>query len=79
MVDNACHSCGASQVAQLVKSPLANAGDTRDGGLIPELGRSPGVRNGNPLLSENILAWKILWTEEPGGLQSRGSQSVRYD
>ena len=23
----------------------------------------------------NILAWKILWTEEPGGLQSPGSQS----
>jgi len=26
-----------------------------------------------------ILAWKIPWTEEPGGLQSMGSQSVRYD
>ena len=23
----------------------------------------------------NILAWKILWTEEPGGLLSMGSQS----
>ena len=66
-------------MVQLVKSLLANAGDARDGGLIPELGRSPGVRNGNPLLPENILAWKILWTEEPGGLQSMGSQSVRYD
>ena len=22
----------------------------------------------------NILAWKVLWTEEPGGLQSMGSQ-----
>ena len=27
----------------------------------------------------SILAWKILWTEEPGGLQSMGSQRVRYD
>ena len=26
-----------------------------------------------------ILAWGILWTEEPGGLQSMGSQRVRYD
>ena len=26
-----------------------------------------------------ILAWKIPWTEEPGGLQSSGSQQVRYD
>ena len=27
----------------------------------------------------SILAWKIPWTEEPGGLQSTGSQRVRYD
>ena len=26
-----------------------------------------------------ILAWRIPWTEEPGGLQSMGSQSVRHD
>ena len=27
----------------------------------------------------SILAWRILWTEEPGGLQSTGSQRVRHD
>ena len=27
----------------------------------------------------NILAWRIPWTEEPGGLQSMGSQTVRHD
>ena len=26
-----------------------------------------------------ILAWEIPWTEEPGGLQSMGSQGVRHD
>ena len=26
-----------------------------------------------------ILAWRIPWTEEPGGLQSMGSQSVGHD
>ena len=26
-----------------------------------------------------ILAWKIPWTEKPGGLQSMGSQRVRHD
>ena len=26
-----------------------------------------------------ILAWKISWTEEPGGLQSMGSQRVGHD
>ena len=27
----------------------------------------------------NILAWRIPWTEEPGGLQSMGSHRVRHD
>ena len=27
----------------------------------------------------SILAWKIPWTEEPGGLQSMGSQRVRHN
>ena len=27
----------------------------------------------------SILAWKIPWTEEPGGLQSIGSQRARHD
>ena len=31
----------------MVKNPPANAGDTRDIGSIPGLGRSPGVGNGN--------------------------------
>ena len=33
----------------VIKNPLANAGDTGDMGLIPELGRSPEGRNDNPL------------------------------
>ena len=27
----------------------------------------------------SILAWRIPWTEVPGGLQSRGSQGVRHE
>ena len=27
----------------------------------------------------SILAWRILWTEEPGGLQAMGSQRVGHD
>ena len=27
----------------------------------------------------STLAWKIPWTEGPGGLQSMGSQRIRYD
>ena len=33
----------------MVENPPASAGDTRDPGLIPGSGRSPGVGNGNPL------------------------------
>ena len=33
----------------VVKNPPANAGDKRDAGLIPELGRLPGKGKGNPL------------------------------
>ena len=58
-------------MAQLVKNLLVNAGATRDTGLIPELGRSLGGGNAT---HSSILAWKVLWTEEPDGLQSIGSQ-----
>ena len=27
----------------------------------------------------NILAWRMPWTEDPGGLQSMGSQGVRHN
>ena len=37
-----------SQVALVVKSPPAKAGDLRDDGSIPGSGRSPGGRHGNP-------------------------------
>ena len=39
----------ASQVALVVKNPPANAGDLRDIGSIPGLGRSPGRGHGYPL------------------------------
>ena len=60
-----------SQVALLVKNMPADAGDTRDMGSVPGLGRFSGGGKGN----SSILALKIPWTEEPGGLQSLVSQS----
>ena len=44
----------------------ASAYNVGDPGSIPGSGKSPGEGNGNPLTS--ILAWKIPWMEEPGGL-----------
>ena len=66
----------ASQVALVVKNPHANAGDVREAGLIPGLGRS--LEEGMATHS-SILAWKIPWTEDPGGLESVGSQRVGHD
>ena len=58
----------------MVKKNLpANTGDTRDASLIPESGRSSGVGYAN---NSSILASEILWTEEPCGLQSMGSQEL---
>ena len=54
---------------------VCSARDTGHVGLIPGLGRSPGGGNGN---HPGILTRKIPWMEEPGGLQFKGSQRVRY-
>ena len=54
----------------VVKNLPVSAGDIRDRGSIPGLGRSPG---GGQATHSGILAWRIPRTEEPGGLQSMGS------
>ena len=63
---------GASQVALVVKNPFANAEDAGDTSSIPGSGRFPG----GVATHSSILAWRIPWTEEPGRLQSTGSQRV---
>ena len=42
------------------------------------LGREDPLEEGMATHS-SILAWRIPWTEEPGGLQSMGSQRVRHE
>ena len=64
----------ASQVALVVKNPPASAGDLIDMGLVPALGRSLWVGHGNPL-----QYGEFPWTEEPGTLQSIGSQRVEHN
>ena len=55
------------------KEYACNAGDPAS---IPGSGRSPGE---GMATHSSILAGRIPWTEEPGGLQSMGSQRVRHD
>ena len=62
-----------------VKNPPANVGDTRDEDSTPGLRRSPAGSTAGSVTHSNILAWRIPWTEEPGGLPSIGSQRVRQD
>ena len=47
-----------------------------DLGSTSGLGRSPGEGHAT---HSSILAWKIPWTEEPGGLQSMESQRAGHD
>ena len=59
-------------VAQTVRN-MSNAGDL---GFISGSGRSTGEGNGYLF---QYSFWRIPWTEEPGELQSMGSQRVRHD
>ena len=63
----------ASLVAQTVKNPPA-VQET----WIRSLGQEDPLEEGMATRS-SILAWRITWTEEPGQLQSIGSQRVRHD
>ena len=62
-----------SLVAQTVKH-LPTMWETQ----IQSLGRE-GLLGKEMATCSSILAWKILWMEEPGRLQSVGSQRVRHD
>ena len=62
-------------MAQRVKNPLAMK-ETQESQV-------PSLVQEDPLEKEmathsSVLAWEIPWTEEPGGLQSLGSHTVRH-
>ena len=59
-----------------IKNSSANAGDIRDVGSIPGLGRSPGE---GMAIHSSVLTWRIPWTEKSGGLQFMGSQRTGYN
>ena len=63
----------ASLVAQMVKYPPAMQ-ETQ----VQSLGQEDPLEKGMATHS-SILVWRIPWTEEPGRLQSMGSQKVRHD
>ena len=60
----------------MVKNLLAKAGDETQ---FPSLGGEDSLEQGMATHSSIILAWTIPWMEEPGGLQSMGSQRDRHD
>ena len=64
---------GSSLVAHMVKN-LPATQETRVGSLRPKDSLEEGMAT-----HSSILAWRISQTEEPGGLQSMGSQRVAHD
>ena len=65
--------CWASLVAQLVKNlPVVQETRVRSLGWEDPLEKEMATHS-------SILAWKISWTEEPGGLHSMRLQTVRDD
>ena len=58
----------------MVKNPPANAEDIRDSGST--LGQEDALEE-EMVTHSTILAWKIPWTEKPGGLQSMGSKKIQ--
>ena len=64
-----CQHTGAFQMAQCVKNLPAVQGTQ-----VQSLGWEEGMA-----AHSSILAWRISWTEEPGGLQSMGLQRVGHD
>ena len=62
-----------SLVAQLIKNPRTNAGDSGQA-----LSQEDPLEKGMATHS-SVLAWRIPWREEPGGLQSMGSPTVEQN
>ena len=64
------------KAALVVRNLPANAGDARDVGLVPSLGRSPRVGTGNPLQYSHL---ENPMDRRTGGQHSMGLQRVRHD
>ena len=68
---------------ELTRKGFSDGSDGKESAYNAEnLGLTPG--SGGPLekgmaTHSSILAWRIPWTEEPGGPQSTGSQTVGHD
>ena len=74
-----CNKAKSKYQIQVSKLNLPGGSDDKESacsaghpGSIPGSGRYPGDHS-------SILAWKIPWKEDPGGLQSMGRQRVGHD
>ena len=65
-------------VVKNLPNNAGDPGDTGDVGLVWSLDGDDPLEEGMATHS-STLAWRIPWTEEPGGLQSIGSQRVRHN
>ena len=63
-------------MARVVKNLPASAGDVET--ELQSVGREDPLEK-KMATHSSLLAWRILWTEEPNGLQSMGSQRVGHE
>ena len=73
MTERLIHTRGSSLVAQVVKNLLATQ-ETR----VLSLG-GEGPLKKEMATHSSVLVWRSPWTEDPGGLQSMGSQRAAHD
>ena len=59
------------------RNGFSGGSDSKESAWIGSLGQEDPLEKGMATHS-SILAWRIPWTEEPGGLQSMGPQRVRH-
>ena len=71
-----CSLCHLGPKWRVVNNPPVNAGDA--GVKVLSLGQGDALKE-EMATHSSILAWKIPWREESGGLQSMGSHRVRHD
>ena len=67
----------ASQLVLIIKNPAANAGKIRDN-RFKSLGQEDHLED-KIASHSSVLAWRIPWIEEPGGLHSMRSQRAGHD
>ena len=76
MIFHYSHKCNRNEAALVVKNLPANAREAKDAG---SLSVWEDYLKKEMAIHSIVPAWRVSWTEEPGGLQFKGLQRVGYN